>query len=106
MVVGKRHIRFSVPHAPSVQTLYALDVSGRFPRVAAVSIYTREDPETLTVLFLAVHEDYAEGGPGGGKMLAPQLLELLHASAARTTGIRWLHLSYHPRDLRIPVRRP
>jgi hypothetical protein len=106
MVLGERLIRFSVPHVPSVQTLYAMDESGGAARLAAVSIYTREDRETLSVLFLAVHEDYAHGGADDGKQLAQHLLEVLRESAARTKGILWLRLSYHPKDLRIPVRKP
>jgi hypothetical protein len=105
MVLGERLIRFSVSKVASVQTLYAFDESRRFPRLAAVAIYTREDIETLTVIFVAVHEDYVAGGPHEGKLLAPRVLELLRASAARTKGVRWLRLLYHPRDLRIPMRK-
>ena len=105
MMVGERLLRFSVPHVAEAQTLYALDDSQDPPRLAAVSIYTREDLETLSVLFLAVHEAFADGGADEGKMLGVQILEVLRANAARTKGIRWLRLSYHPKDLRIAVRK-
>jgi hypothetical protein len=105
MVMGERLVRFSVSKIGPVQTLYALDEFGRFPKLAAVAIYTREDAETLAVIFVAVHEDYVARGPHGGRLLGPRVLDLLRESAARTKGVRWLRLSYHPRDLRIPVRK-
>jgi hypothetical protein len=104
MVMGERFIRFSVPHFASVQTVYALDES-ESGRLAAVAIYTRENEETLSVLFLAVHEAYADGGADERKMVAPQLLDVIRANAARTKGIGWVRLSYHPKDLRIAVRK-
>jgi hypothetical protein len=105
MVLGEKLIRFAVPKCPSVQTLYALDESDPSERLAAVAIYTREEEETLSLIFLALHEEFADGGARGDRMLAHQVLELLRASAARTHGVRWLRLAYHPKDLRIAVRR-
>jgi hypothetical protein len=105
MVMGEKLIRFAVPKCPSVQTLYALDESDPSERLAAVAIYTREDEDTLCLIFLALHEDFADGGARGDRMVAHQVLELLRGSAARTHGVRWLRLAYHPKDLRIAVRR-
>jgi hypothetical protein len=105
MLLDGPFIRFAVPRVPSVQTLYALEGSEGASRIAGVALYTREDSETLSLLFLAVHEDYANGGSLEGEKLAPQILDVLRSSAARTKGIRWLRLAYHPKDLRIPIRR-
>ena len=104
MVMGERWVRFSISKIGPVQTLYALDECGRFPRLVAVAMYMREDAETLAVIFVAVHEDYVVRGAHGGRQVGPRVLDLLRESAARTKGVRWLRLAYHPRDLRIPVR--
>ena len=105
MVLGEPFIRFSVPNCPPAQTLYALEEGeDGASRLAGIAIYTREDPETLSVLFVAVHEDYATGGAQEGERLAPQLLDVIRTSAERTRGVRWLRLFYHPKDLRIGIR--
>ena len=96
-------IRFVVPKLPAVQTLYALDDADVPPTLAAVAIYTREDFETLAVLFFAIHERYAGGALHEGEMLSARLMDLLRASAARTRGVRWLRLPYR-QDVRFPVR--
>jgi hypothetical protein len=104
MVVGAKLVRFTVPRVPPVQTLFALDESGRLARLAAVAIFTREE-DTISVLFVAVREDYVAGAANEGKKVAPRLLEQISSIASRTKGVRWLRLTYHPRDLRIAVRK-
>ncbi len=105
MILDAPFIRFAVPQVPSVQTLYAMDESKAPSSIAGVALYTREDTETLSLLFLAVHEEYANGGAREGEGLAPQILDVLRTSATRTKGIRWLRLAYHPKDLRIAIRK-
>jgi hypothetical protein len=104
MVIEGDRVRFTVPRVPPVQTIFALDVLRRFPPLAAVAIFTRED-DTLRVLFVAVREEYVSGGRRERRHVGAHLLELLSQIAARTKGVRWLRLTYHPRDLRIEVRR-
>jgi hypothetical protein len=108
MVLGGAFIRFSVPNCPPVQALYALDDpedAKSASRLAGVAIYTREDVETLSVLFVAVHENYANGGTREGERVAAQLIDVIRAGAERTRGVRWMRLFYHPKDLRIELRR-
>jgi hypothetical protein len=105
MVFDGPFIRFAVPRCPPVQSLYALYETGSASRLAGVAIYTREDAETLSVLFVAVHEDYANGGAHEGERVAAQLLDMIRTGAERTKGVRWLRLFYHPKDLRIGLRR-
>jgi hypothetical protein len=109
MVLSEAVIRFSVPNCPPVQALYALDEGGSpkgASRLAGVAIYTREDVETLSVLFVAVHESYANGGAREEERVAAQLIDVVRSGAERTRGVRWLRLFYHPKDLRIGLRGP
>lgn len=103
VIVSEGLLRFAVPAFAEVQSLYALDEIADPPTLAAAVIYTRESVETLVVLYLAIHEDYAAGGAHAEEMLGAQIIELLRANAARTKGIRWLRLLY-PKDIRISVR--
>jgi hypothetical protein len=91
------------PHAP--QTLYAMAPTPAGPVPVAVVVYVREE-EALSVLFLAVHEQYAADGAFADAGLVHVLLDALQAIARRVKGITTvsLHLG-RPQPLRISVRR-
>jgi hypothetical protein len=104
IVVEMGRVRFTVGRAGRVQTIYAMDESRRIPQLAGALLFTRESAATMTVLFVAVREDYVWGGARAAALVAPRLLEVAGEIAARTRGVAELRLAYHPRDLRVPVR--
>jgi hypothetical protein len=105
MVLGDKYIRFTAANSPSVQTIYAVEGAAEDARLVAVVIFVRDEPETISVLYLSVHEDYADGGAKSGEMLGTQVLAMLRSNVARIKGVTSLRLAYHPKGLRIPVRR-
>jgi hypothetical protein len=55
-------LRFRVPAFGTIQSLFALDESEQPVRLAGVVMFVRETADTMRLLHVAIHEDYAGGG--------------------------------------------
>jgi hypothetical protein len=90
-------LRFRVPAFGAVQTLYALDQDINPATLLGVAIFVRENRKTVLVLHLAVHEDYAVGGPNEEDWVASRLLATVRSACRHIRGIKRLRLLY-PRE--------
>lgn len=92
------------PHEP--QTLFAVEREGDLEHVVGVAVYMREDTQ-LTVLFVAIDEEYTEHADAGDVGLLRRLVGELTAIARRTRGITALAIFFgRPEPTRIAIRRP
>jgi hypothetical protein len=77
-------LRVKVEKLDEVQTLYALDDD----TLVGVLVYSRISLERLTVIHIAVNEEYSAHGKLAHNMLVMRMLELLRNSARRIKGVK------------------
>jgi len=54
----------------------------------------RDRPDTMVVLHLAVHEDYAGAGPNANQWVAPRLMSAVRSVCLQIRGITYLRVLY------------
>jgi hypothetical protein len=95
-------LRFCVPAFGTVQSLYAFDESEQTARLVGVVMFVRETADTMLLLHLAVHEDYASGGNRADAWVAPRLLAAVRSACRRTRGVTTLRMLYpHEAQVRL-----
>ena len=62
-------------------------------KLVAVMIYSRLTPETITVIHVAIDEDYTAGGRYAQRMVMLRQLAILRKSAQRIRGVRYISLA-------------
>jgi hypothetical protein len=93
-------LRFRVPAFGTIQSLYAFDESEPPARLVGVVMYVRESADTMLLLHLAVHEDYAGGGERADAWVTPRLMAAVRSACRRTRGITTLRMLY-PREAKV-----
>ena len=96
-------LRFSVPGFGTIQSLYALDESAQPVQLAGVVMFVRETADTMLLLHVAVHEDYAAGGVRADAWVTPQLMAAVRSACRRTHGITTLRMLY-PRESQVRLK--
>jgi hypothetical protein len=91
IVADRDRLRIYMKGMPDVQSLFALDQSGR---PVGVAVYTRQDVEHVTVMHLSIDADYASGGLRAGEQLLLRLLREVRRSTRRVKGVRRVELYY------------
>lgn len=81
-------LRVKVEKLDEVQTLFALDSDA----LVGVLVYSRVLLERLTVIHIAVHQDYSSNGKFAHNMLVMRMLELLRNSARRIKGVETIRI--------------
>jgi len=81
-------LRVKVEKLDEVQTLFAMDDD----TLVGVLVYSRVLLERLTVIHIAVAQDYSSHGKFAHKMLVIRMLELLRNSARRIKGIKTIRI--------------
>ena len=98
-------LRVSIGTLSHVQTLFALETNGSDRNLIGVIVHFREDVENMTILHVAVREDYSASGDHADAMLAMRLINKVLESASRIKGVRSVTLIYQAGGVkRIPVR--
>jgi hypothetical protein len=98
-------LRLSVPALGTIQSLFAFDELSTPTKLVGVVMFVRapDDPSTMLILHLAVHEDYAPNGSHANKWVPSRLMSLVRDVARRTSGITSLEVLY-PHGRRIELR--
>jgi hypothetical protein len=91
---GNEFLRIRTDHYPDAQTLYALDEEGASPALAGVVVFVRESEESIAIVQVAVHEDYASTGGYADEMLVMRLVTAVREAAARIRGVQRVSLAY------------
>lgn len=98
-------IRVSVGSLSNVQTLFVLDRNGTKNELVGVVVFVREDIGNMSILHVAVREDFSASGSRVGDMLVMRLINKVLDSASRIKGVRSVSLMYQAGGVRrIPVR--
>ena len=92
---GQR-LRVKVEKLDEVQTLYALDSD----TLVGVLVYSRTLLERLTVIHIAVDQDYSSHGKFAHNMLVMRMLELLRNSARRIKGVETIRIMCSDNQIR------
>ena len=82
------YLRVKVEKLDEVQTLYAMDDD----ILVGVLVYSRIMLEGLTVIHIAVHQDYSSKGKFAQSMLVMRMLELLRRSARCIKGVKAIRI--------------
>ena len=89
-------LRVKVEKQDEVQTLFAMDDE----TLIGVMVYSRIMLESLTVIHIAVEQDYSSQGKFAHKMLVMHMLELLRTSARRIKGVETIRLMCSSNQIR------
>ena len=81
-------LRVKVEKLDEVQTLFAMDGD----TLAGVLVYSRVLLKRLTVIHIAVGQDYSSHGKFAQNMLVMRMLELLRNSARRIKGVETIRI--------------
>ena len=91
------HIGDSVP-----QCLFAYDEADPSENPVGVVMFSRTDPETIYIVHIAVHPDYAMYGANAKVGLGLLLLDKVRAIAAQVVGVRKVRI-YYRRNIELKV---
>jgi hypothetical protein len=91
IVADRDRLRIHMKGMPDVQSLFALDATGR---PVGVAVYTRQDVEHVTVMHLSIDAEFASGGTRAGEQLLLRLLREVRRSTRRVKGVRRVELYY------------
>lgn len=91
IVADRDRLRIQVADLHDVQSLFAIEKSGR---PVGVAVYIRPDLEHITVMHLGITAEYASGGPRADEQLLLRLLREVRRSTRRVKGVRRLDLYY------------
>ena len=89
-------LRVRVEKLDEVQTLFAMDGD----TLVGVLVYSRILLERLTVIHIAVDQDYSSHGKFAPSMLVMRMLELLRNSARRIKGVETIRIMCSDNQIR------
>ncbi len=89
-------LRVKIEKLEDVQTLFVLDDD----RLVGVLIYSRVLFECLTVIHIAVDQDYSSHGRFSRSMLVMRMLELLRNSARCIKGVKAIRIMHSGNQIR------
>ena len=85
-------------HAP--QSIFAYDEADAWNHPVGVVIFSRSDAETINIIHIAVHPEYAMHGKYAESGLGVHLIDQVREIAARVVGLRRIRL-YYRRNLEL-----
>lgn len=87
-------LRVHTSRLGEVQTLFAVEHGTEAPRPIAVAAYTRTSTDTMTVLHMVVHRDFAGTGPFAEEMVTVKIVQEVAKAVSRIKDIRKVELLY------------
>jgi hypothetical protein len=90
IVIVDGRLRINVEKLNDVQSLFALEDD----RLVGSLVYFRFSIETLTIIHIAVDEDYSSDGKFSHHMLTMRMLDLLRSNARRISGVDSIRIMY------------
>ena len=99
-------LRIEIPRIPDVQTLYAIVTGAVEWELVGMVAYTRRIPAELTILHIAVKDEYTLHGAKGDQLVACHLLEELQRIGHRIQGIHGVQLAYRRDKTLLTTLRP
>ncbi|MDX2240334.1 MAG: hypothetical protein NW224_06605 [Leptolyngbyaceae cyanobacterium bins.302] len=97
-------LRICVKNLEGVQSLFGFDSDRSNADLVGVILYTRELVEQITILHIAIREEYSTSGVYANRLLAMSLIQKVREAASQIKGVRLIALMYGESPLRkIPV---
>jgi hypothetical protein len=87
-------LRVHTSRLGEVQTLFAVEHRLDAHRPVAVAVFARTATDTMTLLHIAVHRDFAATGPFANEMVTMKLVGGVAKSSARIKDIRKVEMLY------------
>ena len=87
-------LRIEIPRIQDVQTLYAIIGDALQWELVGMVAYTRIHHDELTILHIAVKDEYTAQGPKGDQLVAHHLIEEICRIGHRIQGIKGVRLAY------------
>lgn len=99
-------LRVHTTRLGEVQTLFAVEHRLDAHRPIAVAVYTRTANDTMTLLHIVVHRDFAATGPFAKEMVTLKLVQEVVRAASRIKDIQKVEILYGAAEKRatIPIR--
>jgi len=91
IVADRNRLRIGMHNMHDVQSLFAVDKTGR---PVGVAVYAWQDIEHVVVMHLSIAAEFASGGPRAGDQLLLRLMREVRRSTRRVKGARRLELYY------------
>ena len=91
IVVVNERLWVTLDSGIQVQSLFAVEQGEATPQPVGMVVYTREQ-DTLAILFVAIHEDYASSGVHADAMLFLRIVDEVRNIASRVKGIASIKL--------------
>lgn len=95
ITVDRGSLRIHIGEFPDAQALFALVGEGANAELVGVVVYAREYTDGITILHIAVHENYSASGSHADEMLVMRLINEVREIGARIKGVHSLTLSYN-----------
>ena len=87
-------LRVHTSQLGEVQSLFAVEHRLGAHRPIAVAVYARTSPDTMTLLHIVVHHDFAATGPFASKMVTVRLVHQVAKAVSRIKDIRKVEMMY------------
>jgi hypothetical protein len=99
-------LRIHTSRMGEVQALFAVEESADAARPVGVMVHVRNADDTITLLHIGVHKDFASDGPRSEEMVTLNLFQRLIKVGKQIKDIRKIVVLYGPGDsTEIPIRR-
>lgn len=99
-------LRIHTSRLGEVQALFAVEESADATRPVGVVVHVRNAGDTITLLHIGVHKDFASDGPHAEEMVTLNLFQRLIKVGKQIKDIRKIVVLYGPGDsTEIPIRR-
>ncbi len=99
-------LRVSTSQLGEVQALYALAETDDKSRPIGAMVYTRSNEDSITLLHIGVHKDFASDGPHAEEMVTLNLIRRLVELGRQVKNIQKVVVLYGPKDTtEVPIRR-
>ncbi len=99
-------LRICTSRLGEVQSLFAVEENDESARPVGVAVHVRNAEDTLTLLHIGVHSEFASDGTHADEMVAMNLIRRLVEIGRQIKGIRRIVIHYGPETgTVVPIRR-
>jgi hypothetical protein len=94
IVIEGKYLRFKIGSLNNVQCLFAFDCKAEDANLIGLIIYFRNTINNMTILHIAIDEDYTISGRFSNQMLAVKLINKVKEIALKIKGVEILSIAY------------
>ena len=91
-------LRIGTDRFDHIQGLFVISNSSGRAQLAGVGLYVRDHPGNISIVHIAVHQDYTASGEHAEQMVLIRMINELRRIAAQIKGIDKITLLYNPKQ--------